>query len=88
MGDSKGSTSSSYDVPIAKYFCERLVQAGARCVFTVPGDFNLSLLNAIVKEDQLKLVRCVNELNAGYAADGYARASGLIAVVLGMHELD
>lgn len=83
MGDSKGSASTTYDVSIAKYLCERLVQAGARCVFTVPGDFNLRLLDEILKEDRLKLVRCVNELNAGYAADGYARASGMIAVVFG-----
>eukprot|EP01031_Cornospumella_fuschlensis_P044213 gene44213-54059_t len=82
MSDPKKCFSTSYDVPVSKYFCERLVQAGARCVFAVPGDFNVSLLDEVVKDDRLKLVRCVNELNAGYAADGYARATGSIAVVL------
>lgn len=30
----------------------------------------------------LKLISCCNELNAGYAADGYARAKGVAAMVV------
>lgn len=30
----------------------------------------------------LKLISCCNELNAGYAADGYARSNGVAAVVV------
>nr|AAA90948.1 pyruvate decarboxylase 2 [Oryza sativa Indica Group]AAB40530.1 pyruvate decarboxylase 2 [Oryza sativa Indica Group] len=42
----------------------------------VPGDFNLTLLDHLIAEPGL-LVGCCNELNAGYAADGYARSRGV-----------
>ncbi|OAY74408.1 Pyruvate decarboxylase 1 [Ananas comosus] len=47
-----------------------------RLVFAVPGDFNLTLLDELEAEEGLGLVGCCGELNAGYAADGYARARG------------
>ena len=40
------------------------------------GDFNLALLDELLAEPRLQMVACCNELNAGYAADGYARATG------------
>eukprot|EP01039_Chlorochromonas_danica_P007297 gene7299-8075_t len=67
---------------LGKYLTERLVQAGANSCFTVPGDFTLTLLDEITKEKDLQLVRCCNELNAGYAADGYSRATGLLTVLI------
>jgi pyruvate decarboxylase len=60
----------------------RLVEIGVRDVFTVPGDFNLVLLDHLIAEPKLRLVGCCNELNAGYAADGYARAHGVGACVV------
>ncbi len=42
---------------------------------------NLLLLDQLLKNPQLELVWCCNELNAGYAADGYARARGLGCVI-------
>lgn len=51
-------------------------------VFSVPGDFNLTLLDHLIAEPQLKNVGCCNELNAGYAADGYARCRGVGACVV------
>ncbi|XP_074272335.1 pyruvate decarboxylase 1-like [Silene latifolia] len=60
----------------------RLAQIGVRDVFSVPGDFNLTLLDHLVSEPELNLVGCCNELNAGYAADGYARAKGVGACVV------
>ncbi|KAH9310102.1 hypothetical protein KI387_038013, partial [Taxus chinensis] len=50
---------------------------GVRDVFAVPGDFNLMLLDHLIAEPGLNLVGCCNELNAGYAADGYARSRGV-----------
>ena len=44
--------------------------------FAVPGDYNLVLLDELLKNPDLSMVSCCNELNAGYAADGYARATG------------
>ncbi|KAK1324887.1 Pyruvate decarboxylase 1 [Acorus calamus] len=59
---------------LGRHLARRLVQVGARDVFSVPGDFNLALLDNLVDEPGLNLVGCCNELNAGYAADGYARS--------------
>lgn len=41
----------------------------------MPGDFNLTLLDHLIAEPKLKNIGCCNELNAGYAADGYARGT-------------
>lgn len=66
---------------IGTYLAHRLEQIGINHYFAVPGDFNLVLLDQFLKSDKLELVGCCNELNAGYAADGYARARGAAAVV-------
>lgn len=67
---------------LGRNLARRLVQIGVRDVFSVPGDFNLTLLDHLVAEPELNLVGCCNELNAGYAADGYARAKGVGACVV------
>ncbi len=67
---------------VGTYLATRLAQAGVREFFSVPGDFNLVLLDGILKEPQLRMIGCCNELNAGYAADGYARATGGLAAVV------
>ncbi|XP_073109470.1 pyruvate decarboxylase 1-like [Elaeis guineensis] len=43
---------------------------------------NLNLLDHLIAEPELNLVGCCNELNAGYAADGYAWARGVGACVV------
>ncbi|KAK4194098.1 thiamine diphosphate-binding protein [Triangularia verruculosa] len=67
-------------VPVAQYLFSRLHEIGIRSVHGVPGDFNLVALDYIPK-CKLKWVGSVNELNAAYAADGYARALGISALV-------
>ncbi|KAL0398501.1 UNVERIFIED_CONTAM: Pyruvate decarboxylase 1 [Sesamum radiatum] len=67
---------------LGRHLARRLVQIGVRDVFSVPGDFNLTLLDHLIEEPELNLVGCCNELNAGYAADGYARAKGVGACVV------
>ena len=69
-------------VTVGDYLATRLEQAGLRHYFAVPGDFNLVLLDQLLTNPRLKMIGCCNELNAGYAADGYARSNGLAAVVL------
>jgi TPP-dependent 2-oxoacid decarboxylase len=66
---------------IADYLLARLVESGVAHVFGVPGDDNLRLLDAIEAHPDLEWVGSANELNAAYAADGYARMHGLAAVV-------
>eukprot|EP00253_Pinus_taeda_P010713 PITA_10713 len=67
---------------LGRYLARRLVEVGVRDVFSVPGDFNLALLDHLLAEPGLNLVGCCNEINAGYAADGYARSRGVGACVV------
>ncbi|KAJ0978307.1 hypothetical protein J5N97_013781 [Dioscorea zingiberensis] len=68
---------ASPEATLGRHLARRLVQAGVGDVFAVPGDFNLTLLDHLIAEPGLKLIGCCNELNAGYAADGYARRRGV-----------
>lgn len=65
-----------------EYLAKRLEQIGVTSYFAVPGDFTLSLLDELLKTKNLRYVGCCNELNAGYAADGYARVSKKLGVVV------
>lgn len=60
---------------IAQHLTDGLKKTGIRHVFGVPGDYALDLFDRIL-ESGLDLVGTCNELNAGYAADGYARVNG------------
>ncbi len=62
---------------------------GVGDIFGVPGDYNLRFLDYIVGDDKLKWVGNCNELNASYAADGYARERGIgvLVTTLGVGEL-
>ncbi|MFZ0380391.1 MAG: thiamine pyrophosphate-binding protein [Solirubrobacteraceae bacterium] len=75
---STGATGST----VGTYLATRLEQAGVRDYFVVPGDFNLLLLDQILENPRLRMIGCCNELNAGYAADGYARSNGVAAMVV------
>lgn len=63
-----------------EYLYCRLYQLGVRGVHGVPGDFNLTLLD-VLHEQGLYWVGNCNELNAAYAADGYARIKGISALI-------
>ncbi|AEO67741.1 uncharacterized protein THITE_2116720 [Thermothielavioides terrestris NRRL 8126] len=67
-------------VAVAEYLFRRLHEIGIRSVHGLPGDFNLVALDYIPKAG-LRWVGSVNELNAAYAADGYARIKGISALV-------
>mmetsp|Transcript_10882 Transcript_10882/g.19058 ORF Transcript_10882/g.19058 Transcript_10882/m.19058 type:complete len:575 (+) Transcript_10882:67-1791(+) len=64
------------------YLGKRLEEIGCKDYFAVPGDYNLVLLDMLLLNKNLKMIGCCNELNAGYAADGYARAVGVGCVVV------
>lgn len=70
------------DATLGRHLARRLVEIGVKDVFSVPGDFNLTLLDHLIAEPGLNLIGCCNELNAGYAADGYARSRGVGACVV------
>jgi pyruvate decarboxylase len=73
---------ASSESTLGSHLARRLVEVGITDIFTVPGDFNLTLLDHLIAEPKLKNVGCCNELNAGYAADGYARSRGVGACVV------
>ncbi|MUG89546.1 alpha-keto acid decarboxylase family protein [Bombella sp. ESL0385] len=74
---------------IGDYLIRRLAEAGISHLFGVPGDFNLSFLEQVEAAPSVSFVGSCNELNAAYAADGYARTAGLCGLVttLGVGDL-
>ncbi|KAL2268148.1 hypothetical protein VTJ83DRAFT_2994 [Remersonia thermophila] len=67
-------------VDVAEYLFRRLYEIGVRSVHGLPGDYNLVALDYLPKAG-LRWVGSVNELNAAYAADGYARIKTISALV-------
>ncbi|KAK6351175.1 Pyruvate decarboxylase 1, variant 2 [Orbilia javanica] len=70
----------SNEITIVEYLFKRLHQLGIRSVHGVPGDYNLVALDHLAPAG-LNWVGNCNELNAGYAADGYARINGISALI-------
>lgn len=66
---------------IGDYLLDRLVDCGIDRLFGVPGDYNLQFLDSVIAQQNLGWVGCANELNAAYAADGYARIKGAGALL-------
>ena len=64
---------------LAAYLFTQLRQHGVSHIHGVPGDYFLKALNYLAPT-RLKWIGSCNELNAGYAADGYARIRGLSAL--------
>jgi pyruvate decarboxylase/indolepyruvate decarboxylase len=69
------------DFTVGKYLATRFEQIGLKHYFMVPGDYNLVLLDELLENTNLEQIGCCNELNAAYAAEGYARINGAAAVV-------
>ncbi|MBU4365589.1 MAG: thiamine pyrophosphate-dependent enzyme [Kiritimatiellae bacterium] len=66
---------------LSRYLLHRLQEAGIGHLFGVPGDYVLDFLDAVIASP-IQWVGTCNELNAGYAADGYARLNGAGAAVV------
>ncbi|EEN6857107.1 alpha-keto acid decarboxylase family protein [Salmonella enterica] len=66
---------------VADYLLDSLAGCGIGHLFGVPGDYNLQFLDHVIDHPTLRWVGCANELNAAYAADGYARMSGAGALL-------
>jgi indolepyruvate decarboxylase len=65
---------------VIEHVLGRLKSIGIDHVFGVPGDYAFPVEDAIINFPGIEWVGCCNELNAAYAADGYARIHGLAAV--------
>jgi indolepyruvate decarboxylase len=65
---------------VIQHVLTRLQSLGVSDVFGVPGDFAFPVNDAICEDPQMRWIGCCNELNAAYAADGYARIKGMGAI--------
>ena len=61
---------------VADYIVRRLASEGITDCFGVAGDFAFKLNDAIARSETIHWIGCSNELDAAYAADGYARVRG------------
>src|ERR1700689_5452720 len=76
-------------VNVADYIVGRLDAEGIDHCFGVAGDYLFPICDAVDRSDKIKWIGCSNELNAAYAADGYARIRGaaMLATTYGVGEL-
>src|SRR3954465_3108516 len=70
----------SGEYTVGHYLVDRLHQLGLGHLFSIAGDYSIEWVNAYVEPSQIEVIEEVNELNAGYAADGYARLNGIGAL--------
>lgn len=68
-------------ITVNDFLIQELSRIGIKDFFGLPGDYNFNIINAVEKHPETRWIGCTNELNAGYAADGYARINGYGAVV-------
>ncbi|WP_426446253.1 alpha-keto acid decarboxylase family protein [Paenibacillus sp. S-38] len=68
-------------VSLGRFLFECLKREGVTEVFGVPGDYNFTLLDELERVPGIRFLGGRNELNAGYAADSYARLKGLGALI-------
>ena len=61
---------------VADYIVRRLAREGITDCFGVAGDFAFKLCDAVARSEAIRWIGCSNELDAAYAADGYARVRG------------
>ncbi|EST35061.1 alpha-keto acid decarboxylase family protein [Streptomyces roseochromogenus] len=65
---------------VGQYLIDRLRQLGLEHLFSIAGDYSIEWLNRYVTPSSIEIIEEVNEVNAGYAADGYARLKGIGAL--------
>jgi indolepyruvate decarboxylase len=70
----------SKEYTVGQYLVDRLDQLGLGHLFSIAGDYSIDWLNKYVVPSKIKVIEDVNELNAGYAADAYARLKGIGAL--------
>jgi TPP-dependent 2-oxoacid decarboxylase len=66
---------------VGDYLLDRLAELEVSEIFGVPGDYNLEFLDHVIAHPDIRWVGNANELNAGYAADGYGRLRGMAALL-------
>ena len=74
---------------VITHLLKSLKEIGLTDVFGVPGDYAFPVNDAICNDKEMRWIGCCNELNAAYAADGYARLRGaaVLCTTYGVGEL-
>jgi indolepyruvate decarboxylase len=67
---------------IGDFLLRRLREAGIAHLFGAAGDVNLEFLQQMEDGDEFTWVGNCNELNAAFAADGYARLNGISGLIV------
>lgn len=75
-------TAAATEFTVADYLLTRLKQLNVTDVFQIPGDYVKHFTQALEHFNGINTIGAVNELDAAYAADAYARTRGLAAVSL------
>ena len=65
---------------VIEHVLSRLREIGIKDVFGVAGDFAFPIDDAVCSGEDMRWIGGCNELNAAYAADGYARIHGMAAL--------
>ena len=68
-------------ITVSDYLIQELSKLGIKDFFGLPGDYNFNILSSVENNENTNWIGCTNELNAGYAADGYARINGYGALI-------
>jgi TPP-dependent 2-oxoacid decarboxylase len=66
---------------LGNFLVEYLRKIGVKHVFGIPGDLALKLFFALGRKHDLEILTMSHEPGVGFAADGYARATGRIGVI-------
>ncbi|OWA34099.1 thiamine pyrophosphate-binding protein [Saccharibacillus sp. O16] len=81
MGKVRSNMQVEGGISLGTYLFDCLKKEGVTEVFGVPGDYNFTLFDTLEACSGIRAVPTRNELNGGYAADGYARVKGLSALI-------
>ncbi|MCQ4086452.1 alpha-keto acid decarboxylase family protein [Saccharibacillus sp. JS10] len=81
MGKIRSNETGEGQATLGTFLFDCLKKEGVTEVFGVPGDYNFTLFDTLEQYEGVKMVPARNELNGGYAADGYARVKGLAALI-------
>src|ERR1700741_166709 len=90
LDNPKNSVKKVVQAPsVIDYIVQRLADEGITECFGVPGDYAFPVCDAVDRNPHVRWIGCSNELNASYAADGYARVRGaaMLSTTYGVGEL-
>lgn len=67
---------------VVEFLIERLENLDLKHVFCLPGEFILNFLSKLSNSKKIETINTVDESNAGFMADGYARSYGIGCVAV------